>query len=281
MTSDPPVSLPALPARRRLLLATAAGGVAALAPFPFRPALADAMDNIKLDSPEMREADITRAEAEAVLRAAAARGKPADFRRRRLSGLDLAGLSLRRADLRWARLNYANLQGADLSGAVLDSAWLAGADLSGANLSRASAQSAQMPKANLRGADLSGARIVANLARADLRRARAPAANFAPDMRNQSMGLVRLVLTNADADDADFSGANLDWADAEFASFRRGDFRGASFRRAKLGGADFTAAQVAGMDVLGANLDSAVLVQLRGEPANLDKARKLNRAWRD
>ena len=274
--------------RRRLLTAGAFGVVGfGFLTVPTVPALAGLMDNIDLDSPEMTEADLTRAEVEAILAKArtqtqnGAGGVGGDFRRRRLSGLDLSGLSFVGADLRWARMNFANLQNADLSGAALDSAWAAQADFSGAKLVGASAQSAQMPRAILAGADLSGARVVANLSRANLRGATARNANFSPDMTNQSMGLVRLQIQNADAAGADFSGANLDWADAEFAEFNGGVFTGASFRHAKLGGADFTMAKVSGMDVLGANLDSAVLLKLEGEMANLEKARKLDRAWRD
>ena len=276
--------------RRRLLTAGAFGVVGFGCGFPTVPVLAGLMDNIDLASPEMTEADLTRAEVEAMLAEARAQtqngaggvgGVGGDFRRRRLSGLDLSGLSFVNADLRWARMNFANLQNADLSGAALDSAWAAQADFSGAKLVGASAQSAQMPRAILAGADLSGARVVANLSRANLRGATARNANFSPDMTNQSMGLIRLQIQNADAAGADFSGANLDWADAEFAEFNGGVFTGASFRHAKLGGADFTMAKVSGMDVLGANLDSAVLLKLEGEMANLEKARKLDRAWRD
>ena len=86
-------------------------------------------------SPAMTQAEMSRADVEAMIKAAD--GKPIDLHDKALSGLDLSGLNLRGANLRTARLNKANLRGADLSGANLEQAWFIKADLAGAKLADA------------------------------------------------------------------------------------------------------------------------------------------------
>ena len=259
--------------RRRFLL----GAVAWLgAP----PAIGGLLDHIDWNSPAMSQPDMTLAEVKKLL----TNGAVTDFRHRRLSGLDLSGLSFRGADLRWARFNRTKLVGADLRDAQINSAWFAQADLTAAKLANISGQNVQMPGAIMRDADLSGARLIADLTRADLRKAVFHAADLAPDMSNQSMGLTRTILFKANAENADFSGADMSWVDAEFCSFRGTDLRGTIARYAKLGGADLQAANVLGLDVSGADLTSTNLQNMiGGESAlvGLSKANNLSRARRD
>ena len=244
------------------------------------PGAALTQTGIDLAGPAMTEAETTRAAVEAAL-AAATPGAPASFERARLNGLDLAGLDFGGANLRAARLNGASLAGARLDGAELGQAWLLGADLEGASLRGATLFQTQLGGANLRGADLTGARLAADFTRADLTGAVLRDADFSADMRNQSMGLMRGVLSNATADGADFSGARMMRADLEFGSFRGARFTDADLSMATLGGADLTGADVAGARFDGADLTSARLIDLEGaDSAGLEAARNLDRAIR-
>jgi uncharacterized protein YjbI with pentapeptide repeats len=232
---------------------------------------------VALDSPAMIEAELTREEVVARL---AAPGGSADLSRLHLNGLDLQNLDFSGATLRASRLNGANLTGAILDGADLGQAWLLGANLEGASLRGAQLFQTQLGGANLRGADLTGARAVADFSRADLTGALFVGADLAPDMRNQSMGLMRGVLSNAEADGADFTGARMTWADLEFGSFRGARFIDADLRLARLGGADFTGATVTGANFTGADIASARLIALEGaEPSTFDAAQNRSRAF--
>ncbi len=103
------------------------------------PAVAeqDLLLGANMSSPAMTQAEMSRADVEAMIKAAD--GRPIDLHDKALSGLDLSGLNLRGANLRTARLNKTNLRGADLSGA---------------NLSRS------MPIGDFKGANMSGATLV-------------------------------------------------------------------------------------------------------------------------
>ena len=174
--------------------------------------------------------------------------RPADFRDRDLSYLDLSGLDFKRANLAGA-----NLYGADLSDANLSHADLAGADLdhtviirtnfAGADLSRSSLYAAVASSSleivaaeapDFAGADLSGAHIVAVLGRANLRGAnlsgvrmggyeRILRLNLINDLTGADLTAARLARADlrdvrfafAHLADADFAGANLTRADAE------------------------------------------------------------------
>lgn len=236
---------------------------------------------IDLTSPAMTQADVTREEVASRL-AAATPGRPADLTSMHLSGLDLSGLDFTGAVLRDARLNKASLRGCRLAGAILDQAWLLDADLTGADLKGASLYQAQLIGAKLDRADFTGARAPSNLSRTSLQGARFVDADLGADMKNQSMGLIRGVLNNANLDGADFTNANLNRVDFEFASLRGANLSGADLTFANLGGADLTGARIGGANFDQADLHSAKLLSLIGaDKTNLDKARNLADAIRD
>src|SRR5262249_13588133 len=103
----------------------------------------DMLQHLDLNAPGMTEAEMTRADVEALLKSTGG-GRPADLSGKRLNGLDLSNLNLSGAALRSARLNNANLRNAKLDGAILDAAWTLKADFTGASLARASLFAAQM-----------------------------------------------------------------------------------------------------------------------------------------
>ena len=158
----------------------------------------DMLRGVDLTSPDMTQAETTRAALEASI--AAAGGKPLDLGGKKLSGLDLSGLDLRGANFRAARLNHARLTGARLDGAVLDQAWALEADFSNAHFVGATLFQAQVQKARFDGADLSRARIAADFSGARLNKAVLRGANGAADEKNQSMGLMRATFMSADLD---------------------------------------------------------------------------------
>lgn len=233
---------------------------------------------IDLQSEKMTEADLTRAEVEALLRAEAA----ADLTGQRLNRLDLSGLDFSGANLRAASLNNSDLTGAVLDDAVLSQAWMIGAVLTNASLRGAELFQTQLWEADLTGADLTGARAPAIFTDARIVGAIFHEADLSADMRNQSMGLMRAVFQGTDGQGADFSGANLARADLQFADFRDAVFSGANLSRTDLGGANLTGARIDGADFEGADVTSARLLALTGaNSANLDSSRNLHRAIRD
>jgi uncharacterized protein YjbI with pentapeptide repeats len=199
-----------------------------------------------------------------------------------LTGLALSGHELRGADFSRSRLTRINLNGAVLKGAKLDLAWLIEADLEGADLRDASMIQTQLIKARLAGADLSGARVVANFEGANLEGAKLIDASMAPDMKNQSMGLMRTVFRSAVGDSAPVCGPDLARCHKEFAKVRDAVVVDVDFANARLGGIDLTGSDVRGMNVARANHASAKLRQLTGEDQieGLDRAIHLDRAFR-
>jgi uncharacterized protein YjbI with pentapeptide repeats/rhodanese-related sulfurtransferase len=216
-----------------------------------------------MQSVDMTEAEMTREEVEALI-AAAPPGQPPDLTKRRLSGLDLSGIDFKGADLHWVRLNNSNLRGTNLQNCRIDLGWLIGADLEGADLSGASLFSTQMQRTNLKHAKLDGARITANLKGANLSGASLREADMAADMKNQSMGLMRISLKSANLDGADLRGARAGRADIEFASLRGAQLQDADFTRAEFAGADLTGASIAGTNLTEADVASARLIELKG-----------------
>lgn len=239
------------------------------------------MSHVDLNSPRMTEAELTRADIEAMIDAAS--GKPLDLADKGLNGLDLSGLDLSGADLRRSRLNRARLAGARLDGAQLDSAWAMDADFTGASLKQAQLFQAQFLRARFDGADLSQARIIGTFDGGSFVGARLVDADGAPDMRNQSMGLTRASFRTARMQDADLSGARLAWADMEFAKLQGANLEGTDLSQARLGGINLTGARVAGCNVTGASVASAVLQGMQGGDRiiGLDRTLHLDRAFRD
>ena len=239
------------------------------------------LQGVDLNSPAMTQADVTRAEVVKILSAASPE-RPADLTSMHLSGLDLSGLDFSGAVLRDARLNKTSLRGCRFVGAVLDQAWLMNADLTGADMKGASLYQAQLIGAKLDDADLSDVRAPANFTRSSLKAAKLVNADLGADMKNQSMGLIRGVLNNADLDGANLTGANLNRVDFEFASLRGTNLTGANLTYADLGGADLTGARIGDANFRQADLDSAKLISLVGaDDTNLDQARNLKAAIRD
>lgn len=237
------------------------------------------MDHVDLSSPRMSGADLQRGDIERLIAA----GGSVMLADKSLNGLDLSGLDLRGADLRWARLNRTSLAGARLDGARLDLAWGIEADFSGASLKDATLFQAQLLRARMDGADLSGARIPANFESASMVGTRLVGADGSPDMRNQSMGLMRAILRLAKLQGADLTDAELNRADMEYAKLQGAKLQGADLTMAKLGGANLTGAELAGCDLTGAAIASAIFLQAHGlsEVVGLDRTIHRDRAFFD
>ena len=240
------------------------------------------LDFVDMQSPDMTEAEMTREEVEALI-AAVSPGQAPDLTKRRLSNLDLSGIDFKGADMRWVRLNQSNLRGATLRNCRIDLGWLIDADLEGADLSGASLFSAQMQRTNLKHAKLDGARITANLKDADLSGASLREADMAADMKNQSMGLMRISLRSANLDGADLTGARAGRADMEFASLRGARLENADFTRAEFAGADLNGASIAGTNLTEADVASARLTGLKSidQAIGLSTLRNLQQAITD
>jgi uncharacterized protein YjbI with pentapeptide repeats len=222
-------------------------------------------------------ADLTADQVHKLL-AATSPDRPADFSGKSLENLDLSNFDFSRANLSRAnlfgtKLVGANFTGADLSGAKLDLAWIMRANFTNANLSNASLlglvvssglnySAAEAP--TFRGANFSGAHIIARLGRFDLRGANFHGAKMAPDMRNQSMGLMRSDLSGADLAGADLSMADLSWALMRFANLTGANLTGANLSEADLYGADLTGADLTGANATEADFGGALLKDTRG-----------------
>lgn len=220
------------------------------------PRAQDMLRGVDLAQPAYSQAEFTRETLEAALRARTD-GAPLDLSEKSLNGLDLSGLDLSNVNLRAARLVRTRLVGAKLDHAILDQAWLLEADLSRASLVDARLFSAQMQHVRADEADFSLARVTGDLTGASLRRAKFVEADLSSDMKNQSMGLMRAVLGTANAEEADFTAANLSHADLRFLHAGRANFSGAALEDADASGADFTGAKWDGVRAMNMDLDQA------------------------
>jgi quinoprotein dehydrogenase-associated probable ABC transporter substrate-binding protein len=209
---------------------------------------------------------LTREQVLAALAKAPA-SAPADFYSRNLSELDLSGIDFKGANLAAAVLNRSNLTGANLSRCNLTVSFAEGANLTNANLQGAMMFSMQLQGANLKGANLSGARLIGDLRRANLEQAVLTKMDGAPDMKNQSMGLMRANLASANLRGADLSGSDFSRADFSFA-----DLSGAKLAGSKLGGAEFSGTDLRGADLAGADLSGSKLIDTDFTGANLADA---------
>jgi uncharacterized protein YjbI with pentapeptide repeats len=229
----------------------------------------DMLLSVDLTTPNMAQAEMSRADIEAMIDRAS--GTPLDLSDKRLSGLDLSGLDLRGANLRLSRLNKTVLRDTDLSGANLDQAWLLHANLSGAKLVGTSLFGAQVRNADLSHADLTRAKSIGDFRGANLSGATLIDLKGGADMKNQSMGLMRTVFTSANLEGANLRGADLGRARLDFAILRGADLTDAILTGSDFSGADVTGATIAGADFTNVDVSGAKLRQLKGE----DKAK----AW--
>jgi BTB/POZ domain-containing protein KCTD9 len=226
-----------------------AGGASVIEPASAQ----DATQYLDITSDEFTKAEMTRADIEAALAALAP------------------------SKLTSARINGCKLNGANFSAVSLDGAWALKSDFRDAKFIGASLFQTQMMDAILDGADFSNAMVGADLSRASLLNARFNDAMLAPDLTNQSMGLMRGVLKSAKLDGASFRGANLRRSTFEYASLKNVDFEGADLAGSELSGADFTGANVKGANFAKADINGAKLVQLRGRDAALGLDAAVNR----
>ncbi len=240
----------------------------------------DMVQYLDLKSDEFTKADMTRADIEAAL-ASAGPEEIVDLSGKRLNKLDLSKLDLRRVKLQSTRINGVNLSGANLEGVILDQAWALESDLTDANLKGANLFGTQLMGAKLDGADLTSARIAADFSRASATGAKFDGADLSADMKNQSMGLMRGVFKSTNLDNASFTGANMMRVALDYASLRGANLKGAKLNGSEMAGADLTGANVAGADFAMADVHSAKLLSLEGDPANLDRALNLAKAYRE
>lgn len=239
----------------------------------------DLVQFLDLKSDDFTKADMSRDDIVASL-AKLEPGKLLDLSGKRLNGLDLSGLDLRQTILRSARLNGANLKDVKLDGVAFDQAWALKSDFTNASFIGATLFQTQMMDAKIDGANFSNAMVGADMSRASLINARFDDAMLAPDLTNQSMGLMRGVLKGANLQGASFKGANLTRSAFEFASLKGANFEGANLSGAELGGADLTGANVTNANFDKADVNSTKLLQLTGKASakgfnstlNLDKA---------
>lgn len=249
------------------------------------PSSADAQDMLQyldLNGPDFTQAEMTRQDVQAMLRAAGP-GQRIDLSARKLNGLDLSDLDLSNANLQSARLNGSNLKNTKLDGAVLDQVWALKSDFSGASLRGASLFATQLMDAVMVQADFTEARIAADMSRANLKDANFTRANLSADMTNQSMGLMRGVLKGANLTGATFSDANMARVVLEYADLRGAKLTGANLSGSEIGGADLRSADVSGANFHNADVNSAKLLGLVGKSAalNLDTTKNLDRAFTD
>ncbi|MFY9656213.1 MAG: pentapeptide repeat-containing protein [Methylocystis sp.] len=248
-----------------LLLLTASSGAQEL------------LRGVDLAQPAYSQAELTREAIEAILKRRTSGDARIDLSGKSLNGLDLSGLDLSGVNLHAARLVKTRLVGAKLDHAILDQAWLLEADLSHASLIDAHLFSAQMQRLRADGADFSLARVTGDLTGARLRGAKFVHADLSSDMKNQSMGLMRIVLSTADAEGADFTAANLSHADLRFLHAAGANFSGAALEDADASGADLAGAKWEGVQATDLDLDQARIDESAKsalkDAKNLDRAR--------
>lgn len=261
--------------RLRNGVSLALGAFLCLFLFAAPPRAQEMLRGVDLAQPAYSQAEFTRETLEAALKAATS-DAPLDLSQKSLNGLDLSGLDLSNVNLHAARLVKARLVGARLDHAILDQAWLLEADLSHASLVGAHLFSAQMQRMRADDADFSLARVTGDLTGASLRRAKFVEADLSADMKNQSMGLMRVVLSSANAEEADFTAANLSHADLRFLRGGRANFAGALLEDADASGADFAGAKWDGVRPMDLDLDQARIDEsakpVLKDAKNLDRA---------
>jgi uncharacterized protein YjbI with pentapeptide repeats len=191
---------------------------------------------------------------------------PADFTNLEAPGANLAGINFAGASLFGANLKGANLSNANLARCNLNVAILRDAVLVNADLREAKLFSSVVANADLSKADLSGAQLMGNFDHAKLEGANLEHVQGGADMRNQPMGLVRLVLSGARLKGARLAHAKLSRADLSFADLREADLTGVDLTKAKLTGVDFTGATLTDATFEGAEIHQAIFKDVVGLP---------------
>lgn len=266
----------------RLLQALVVAGVVSALVLPPAASAQDLSQFIDQTTDDFTKAEMSRSDIEAALAALPA-GGVLDLSGKRLNKLDFSGMDLTRTKLTSARINGCNFRAANVSAVSLDGAWALKSDFRDAKFIGTSLFQTQMMDAQLDGADFSNAMVGADMSRASITNAKFIDAMLAPDLTNQSMGLMRGVLKSARLDGASFKGANLRRSAFEFASLKGVDFEGADLQGAELSGADLTGANVAGANLTKADVNGAKLLGLRGKASmiGLDQAVNLDKAVTD
>jgi len=190
---------------------------------------------LDLNAPGMTEAEMTRADVEALLKTSHPRSASGSVGGKHLSGLDLSNLDLSGVILRSARLNKANLRKTKLDHAILDLAWALKADFTEASLSGASLFSSQNAGREVRPPQhLSGARRGGQSDGCPLAGRKSDRAQIASPMRKTSQwALCAAVLKSANLRGANLAGSNLSRADLAFAILKGADLSGAVLREAE------------------------------------------------
>ena len=161
-----------------------------------------------------------------------------EWRAADVGGLNLAGWALPGADLQFAQFLRANLAGADLTGAKLNGGSLELADLTNAGFSDAEMVEMRLLQAVLRGAVLRGAKLRAcRMAQIEAENADFSVADLADaDLVMANLTGARLIGTNfagAKLASAVFKGANLSLARFEGADLTDADFTDANWWTAR------------------------------------------------
>jgi uncharacterized protein YjbI with pentapeptide repeats len=259
----------------------------------------------------------------------------ADLRGAQLLGVDLTGAFLEHADLSGANLSGAQCEGAVFTGACLTGAKLRGAQLKHTNFGQAQAthadfSGAQMDDANLYQANFNGADLrnvnlgkcnaleasfvqarfehsrcdAGNFIKTDLSRATLSSANWHKAIlikaklngsQARQADLRECVFAEVEANDCDFSGANLRGviavkssfknlhavdAQAEGSGWAQSDLSGAHFSRAGLKQTGFMAARLDGADLSYANLHRAVLINASLRSSSFEGAQLFEASFR-
>ncbi|WP_339459844.1 pentapeptide repeat-containing protein, partial [Nodularia spumigena] len=216
-----------------------------------------------------------------------AKGEELDLSDTNLSGTDLRGIDLSGIDLSCADLRNANLENANLENADLNCADVSGANLSGANLSNTDFSDAIVKNAVFSNNLGISSELKQDLINRGARLENSPAEDNTPQpvkslnnknnpisfrlvfsnlIRGNLGGAFRIfqILSSADLNGADLSGAyliraNLRGADLIRANLRGADLSGAYLSRANLSGADLIRANLIDANLRGANLRGANL----------------------
>ena len=223
----------------------------------------DMMDQVDLSSPMFTTAEMTRADIEAALKAAA--GLPLISRARASTGL-ISQISISPASISARRERTRRISPTAISAARCWIRSLRLALIFPAQPQNAHLFASQMRNAKFDGADLSGARVpTADMTHASLRGARFKGADLSADIKNQVDGADARHTEIGDTG-ADFKARNLGRDNMQFADLRGANFTGASLTPADASGADLRSAITANVaDLTGIDIASAQIGKAQDE----------------